>query len=237
MPPDAKGRDMRTFLLKRDQYEIDDNWDTAGLSGTGSKDIVVKDAFVPEHRTHKFSDGFLCNSPGNDVHAAPLYRIPFGQIFVRSVSTPAIGMAIGALEHYRELTKTRIGRADSAKAVDDPSAHMICASATSTIDEVQLVLRRNFEELMAYARAGERIPIERRVQFRYESSMAVEKCVALVDRMFTACGGRAIYLDYPLQRFFQDIHACRAHYANNPAKPGLNFGAVQLGRKTTDFFI
>ena len=239
VPPDAnaKGPDMRTFLLPRKDYELVDTWHVSGLKGTGSYDVVVRDVFVPEEHTHKFSDGFLCNSPGNDVHAAPLYRIPFGQIFVRSVSTPAIGMAIGALAHYRELTKTRIGRADGAKAIDDPNAHLICAEASSTIDEAQLVLRRNFDELMAHARAGERVSIERRVQFRYESAKVVGKCVAAVDRMFTACGGRALQLDYPLQRFFQDIHACRAHYANNPYKPALNYGGVQLGQKTSDYFI
>src|SRR6201987_2700813 len=41
-PPDA-----RIFLVSRCDYEIEDNWYVTGLSGTGSKDIVVTDAFVP----------------------------------------------------------------------------------------------------------------------------------------------------------------------------------------------
>src|SRR5439155_1395382 len=42
-PPDA-----RTFLLPRSDYAIDDNWQVMGLYGSGSKDIVVTDAFVPD---------------------------------------------------------------------------------------------------------------------------------------------------------------------------------------------
>jgi 3-hydroxy-9,10-secoandrosta-1,3,5(10)-triene-9,17-dione monooxygenase len=92
-------------------------------------------------------------------------------------------------------------------------------------------------EMMAYVRAGKKIPVPRRVRFRHDSSNAVSKCVDIVDRMFTASGGGALFLNNPLQRFFQDIHACRAHFANNPDKPARNFGSVQLGNKTSDFFI
>ena len=39
-------------------YEIVDTWHVPGLKGTGSHDIVVKDAFVPEYRTQKYADNF-----------------------------------------------------------------------------------------------------------------------------------------------------------------------------------
>jgi 3-hydroxy-9,10-secoandrosta-1,3,5(10)-triene-9,17-dione monooxygenase len=75
----------RTFLVPIDDYQIVENWDVVGLQGTGSHDIVVEDVFVPEHRTHKSMDGFLCDNPGNRVNTAPLYRMPFMQVFVRAV--------------------------------------------------------------------------------------------------------------------------------------------------------
>src|SRR5436190_5412545 len=57
--------DMRTFLVPRSDYTIGtDAWHTFGLQGTGSHDIVVDDVFVPEYRTHKAIDGFLCQNPG-----------------------------------------------------------------------------------------------------------------------------------------------------------------------------
>src|SRR5690606_39060148 len=83
--------DMRTLLLPRSDYQIVDNWYVSGLKASGSKDIEVNGAIVPEHRMHKFSDGFKQSSPGNEVNTSPVYRYPFGQIHVRSVSTPALG--------------------------------------------------------------------------------------------------------------------------------------------------
>jgi 3-hydroxy-9,10-secoandrosta-1,3,5(10)-triene-9,17-dione monooxygenase len=102
---------------------------------------------------------------------------------------------------------------------------------------VRLVLRRNFDEMMRLVVDGQDIPVERRVKFRYDSALAVDKCVRAVDDLFTASGGRAIFSDSKMARFFLDVHAARAHYANGPDKPGRNYGAVQLGLKNADFFI
>lgn len=235
VPGDAP--EMRTFLVPRRDYRIEDNWHVVGLKGTGSKDIVVEDAFVPEHRTHRLIDGFKRSSPGNEVNPAPLYRLPFGQIFVRSVSTTAIGIAQGALDAYRRNTASRIAASDGAKVALDPSAQAVAAHAAAAIEDLQATLHRNFEELMGQAARGEEMPLERRLKFRLDSSLAVARAVEVVDALFTESGGRAIFLGSPLLRCFLDVHAARAHYANNPEKPGRNFGGVLLGQKNADFFV
>lgn len=239
VPPEVEGKppEMRTFLVPRSDYRIDDNWHVAGLKGTGSKDIVVENAFVPEHRTHKLIDGFKRQSPGNAVNPSPLYRLPFGQIFVRSVSTSAIGAAQGALDAFLEIAAKRVAASDGAKVSEDPTTQTVCARAATLVDETRAVLRRNFEEMMTLVREGKDIAIDRRVRFRHDSAMAVVKSVEAVDLLFTASGGRAIFLGSPLLRYFLDVHAARAHYANNPDKPARNLGAVMLGAKTTDYFI
>jgi 3-hydroxy-9,10-secoandrosta-1,3,5(10)-triene-9,17-dione monooxygenase len=239
VPPEAEGKppEMRTFLLPRSDYRIDDTWHVAGLKATGSNDIVVEDAFVPEHRTHRLIDGYKRKSPGNALNTAPLYRLPFGQIFVRSVSTSAIGAAQGALDAYRAVAEKRIAASDGARVVEDVATQMVCARAAAVIDEVQLVLHRNIDDMMARVRAGEDIPIDRRVQYRYDSANAVVKCAGVVDELFTQSGGRAIFLSSPILRYFLDVHAARAHYANNPDKPGRNLGGVMLGLKNQDYFL
>lgn len=236
-PTEGGPPDMRTFLVPRSDYAIEDNWHTIGLKATGSKDIVVDGAFVPEHRTHKMSDGFKCANPGNAVNDSALYRIPFGQLFVRSVSTTSIGIARGALDFYREVTRVKVGAADGLKAAENPEAQLACARAQSGIDQMELVLRRNFDAMMGFAERGEVPSIEQRVAWRYDSSDTVQRCVGIVDAMFTACGGRALFLSSPMHRYFVDIHAARAHYANRPDKPGQNLGRVMLGGRTQDWFI
>lgn len=239
VPPKVDGQrpDMRTFLVPRADYEIVDVWHTSGLRGTGSKDVVVQDVFVPEHRTHRFADGFKCHSPGNSSNPGPLYRLPFGQVFTRSVSTTAIGIAEQALADYCAVAAQRTSQAQGKQIKEDRAAQAIAARSQAALDEVKLVFDRNFEQMTRLAEAGAEISIEDRARWRLDSSRAVTRCVAVVDELFTQSGGRAIFLDHPLNRAFADIHAARAHFANKPGPSEENLGRVMMGGQTTDFFL
>lgn len=229
--------EYRTFLLPRSDFEVVDTWHTMGLKGTGSNDIVVKDVFVPEYRTHKASDGFMGTNPGRDTFTADLYKLPFGQIFVRAVSSAAIGGLQGALDTFLGFAKVRVG--DMGNKTSEQAPAQLAASETAvSIDEMKLVLNRNFEVLMNKIRAGQPLDdINQRLHFRYQASQVVERCARHAYQLFSACGGRGIFTDFPLHRYMTDIFAARGHYANNPEQFGRNYGSVMLGRENTDFFI
>jgi len=48
--PKADAFQIQHVVVPRAEVEIDDTWHTLGMRGTGSKDLVVRDAFIPEHR-------------------------------------------------------------------------------------------------------------------------------------------------------------------------------------------
>jgi len=227
-PGDSPLPDMRTYLLPRRDYAIDDNWRVAGLSGTGSKDIVVEGAFVPEHRTHRFVDGFSLSSPGQAVNPGPLYRLSFGCVFGCAIAVPAIGAARGALDLFRAQTRERLSGLDGAKVADDPAVQARIADAASEVDAARGALERDWRELLALAEVGAGIPMPPRVRCRADASRAVARAIHAVDRLFEASGGRAIFLDNPIQRVFRDVHAMRAHAFNNPDKAARLFGRFDL---------
>jgi 3-hydroxy-9,10-secoandrosta-1,3,5(10)-triene-9,17-dione monooxygenase len=229
--------DYRTFLVPRFDVEINDNWHTVGLKGTGSKEAVINGAFVPEYRTHRAIDGFAGTSPGLSVNKTPLYRLPFGQIFVRAVSTASIGALQGALNAFREYGAKRVSINDQGRTAEDPAAALAAADAALAIDDMKLGLHRNFAAMMATLRRGESLDVNDRIHYRYQSAAVAGRCAEHIDRLFHSCGGQGIYTDNPIGRFFVDIHAARMHYANNPDKFGRNYGGVLLGLGNTDFFI
>lgn len=229
--------DYRTFLVPRSDVTINDNWHTVGLKGTGSKEVVIDGAFVPEYRTHRAIDGFAGTSPGLSVNPAPLYRLPFGQIFVRAVSSASIGALQGALNAFREYGSRRVSINDQGRTAEDPAAALAAADAALAIDDMKLALHRNFGAMMATIRRGEALDVNDRIHYRYQSAAVAGRCADHIDRLFHACGGQGIYTDNPIGRFFVDIHAARMHYANNPDKFGRNYGGVLLGLGNTDFFI
>jgi 3-hydroxy-9,10-secoandrosta-1,3,5(10)-triene-9,17-dione monooxygenase len=171
------------------------------------------------------------------VNTGPLYKLPFGQLFVRSVSTSCIGIAESALESFIATASKRVGAGDGAKVAIDPNVQRVCAEASAALDEVKLVLFRNIDALMEHAERGEQASVPARVRYRFDSSNAADRCAKLVSTLFNAAGGRVLFLGHPLLRAWLDANAARAHYANNPDKPARNFGGVELAVANTDFFI
>lgn len=227
---------FRSFLVPRGDYEIVDTWHAMGLQGTGSNDIVVDDAFVPDYRTHKAEDGFLGTNPGVTADSAPLYRLPWAQLFVRVVSTPAIGAARDALDLYRQLV---VGKAsgDLTKLAADTATQERIAAAITSIDEMEAILFRNFDRMMAQVTAGEEVPVLERIKYRYQASLVIERCMAVVDSLFSSAGGGSVFLGSEIQQRFLDIHTGRAHVANNPTSFARNLGSVLLGNESKDFFV
>jgi 3-hydroxy-9,10-secoandrosta-1,3,5(10)-triene-9,17-dione monooxygenase len=222
--------DFRTFLLPISDYQIDDVWDTVGLRGTGSNDIVVDDAFVPEHRSLGFADVTKCECPGQEVNSAPLYRIPFGSIFSCAITTPIIGMAAGAYEAHVAYQRDRVSTAYVGhKAAEDPFAQVRVARAAAEIDAAWLAIERNMTELMAHARAGESIPMSLRLRIRRDQVLGTERAVGAVDLLFENSGGRALRNGTQIQRFWRDVHGGRAHAINDPERALSMFGRGEFG--------
>jgi 3-hydroxy-9,10-secoandrosta-1,3,5(10)-triene-9,17-dione monooxygenase len=226
----------RTFLVPREDYVIEDTWHSMGLQGTGSNDIVVEDAFVPEYRTHKQTDGFHGTNPGVEHNAAPLYHLPWAQLFVRVVSTPAIGAAMDALDVYKRRVKGKAS-GDVTKLAGDLATQARIARASNAIAEMTAVMFGNFDAMMDKLRGSRSIDIEERILYRYQASLVIEKCMAIVDDLFSSAGGSSVFLGSELQQRFLDIHTARAHVANNPTAFERNLGAVALGADNTDFFV
>lgn len=240
VPPENPGDpfDMRTFLLPRSDYTIDrDAWHVFGLQGTGSHDIIVEDVFVPEHRTHKAIDGFLCQNPGQELNDAPLYRLPWAQLFVRSVSTAAFGGARAAIDAAIEIMQGRVSTNTGKAAKADPFLHAAIARAIAEVDEMERTHRATFVELIGTAEAGEPIAMERRALFAYQSSMVVRRLSAMVDDMVKLMGGRAIYMTSPILQPWLDLHAARAHVANDPANRTSDVIATRLGEPPAFTFV
>jgi len=222
--------DFCTFLLPASDYTIDDVWDTVGLRGTGSNDIVVDNAFVPGHRALSFTGVTKIACPGHQVNPGPLYRIPFGSIFSYAITTPIIGMATGAYAAHVDYQRQRV-RASyvGQRSAEDPFAQVRIAEAAALIDAAWLALERDMTELMGHATSNEKIPLPLRLRTRRDQVTGTGQAIRAVDLLFENSGGRALKLGTPIQRFWRDAHAGRVHAINDPERALSTFGRGELG--------
>ncbi|MFI7589756.1 3-hydroxy-9,10-secoandrosta-1,3,5(10)-triene-9,17-dione monooxygenase oxygenase subunit [Spongisporangium articulatum] len=232
---DGRPVDFRTFLLPRADYTIEDVWDTVGLRGTGSNDIVVDDVFVPEHRTLSMQHTARCVCPGQEINDGPLFRLPYGTVHPYAITAPLIGMARGAYDSYVGYTRERV-RASyvGEKAAQDQFAQVRVAEAAGDIDATWLQLARNLGEEYALAGAGEKIPLAMRLRARRDQVMGSARVIAAVDKLFESAGGKAINTSAPISRYWRDAHAARAHAANDLERTLVMFGKYEFGVEVRD---
>jgi 3-hydroxy-9,10-secoandrosta-1,3,5(10)-triene-9,17-dione monooxygenase len=229
---DGQVVDFRTFMVPRDDYTIVDVWHMVGLAGTGSNDIVVDDVFVPEAFTLSMGETGQCRGPGQAENTSDLYKLPFHSIFTGTITTPIIGMAMGAYAEHVEMQKARTRAAYlGEKASLDPFAAVRIARASSEIDAAWALLVNNIREEQAHVARGEKIPLGTRLKVRRDQVLGSQRAIDAIDALFEASGGRALTNGTYLQRAWRDAHAGRVHAANDPERALQMFGAHEFGHK------
>ena len=227
--------DIRLFLVPQSEYRIADAWHVSGLCATGSEDVVVEEAFVPAYRTRRMEENLRCVGAGQADNPSPLYKLPFGQIFFRGVSSPSIGALQAMLNGFVAYSRQRSGPA--GKAIDDPVGQQICAETTAAIDEMKLILHRNMTVLFEFAQRDEIPPMELRYQYKFQSAATSHRCAELAARLVRTTGAAGIYNDHPFGHALADINAGRQHIANQVEMIGRNWGAHMLGGKVANDFM
>ncbi len=221
------------MLVPRRDFEILDTWHVAGLKATGSHDVVVKDAFIPQYRAIRMVDLFDCKGPGQESNPAPLYRMPFGLVFAGGVSNAAVGALQGMLNRLLEDLRARGG-----PSRPDPDLSLVCAEAATVIDEARTMVERNFAQLAVYAERSDLPPIEERLQIKYQLSLNTERCRVAANRLLEATGASGLYDTHPYGRIIADITAGRQHITNNIALHARDWGQVMLGQpRRHDFML
>lgn len=222
-------RDFRSFLLMRDQYRIEDNWHVAGLRGTGSKDIVVDETFVPEYRTQSHLDYAMNASlPGQDLNKGPLFRLPWSVVFNMALAASALGAAQGFVDAWIAATRDRKLNS-GGRAADDSLTQNRLAEALWYLDATVSRVRADAIELWQMAEAHEAAPMQQRAQMRWNMNRGCDLVGRAVTDLFRAASGRAIFLDHPLQRRFQDVQAALAHAYLVPDPLAKAVGGIILG--------
>jgi 3-hydroxy-9,10-secoandrosta-1,3,5(10)-triene-9,17-dione monooxygenase len=217
--------DHFTFLVPDSDYEISDVWEVVGLAGTGSNDLVIEDAFVPDRRAQSTMGAQLSES----AHSSALYRLPFASVFCNAICSSAIGIAKGALDEYRRYSRHRVRASYGGQASADPFNQVRLADAAGELDDARMRLRQNSDELMRVAESGKEIPMELRVRVRRDQVRGSRAAVRSTDRVFESAGGKALFLDQPIQRAWRDVHAARVHAINDTERGLLLYGAEALG--------
>jgi alkylation response protein AidB-like acyl-CoA dehydrogenase len=233
-PPGATPpHDGAFLLLPIGDVEIVDNWFVCGLSGTGSKDIIVRDVFVPQHRVLLFADTRSGRTPGAQYHTNPIYRLPLLVLGATMLASTAVGAAKGALDAYLEMTagrKTRGALAGGGLAMTEfATVQLRFAEASAAVETAEMILMTDLRNAMQKLQDGEEITVADRIRSRRNQAYATKLAVQAVEALNASTGGYGLMLSNPVQRAWRDVNAVARHVSLNWDAVGTMYGQHAFG--------
>ncbi len=214
------------LLLPQGDYEIVDTWFASGMRGSGSKDVVVKDAFVPAYRAldpNRAGDG---DSTGWELHRRLSYRVPLRCLTGWDLAAPVVGMAQGAID---EFTTRLEGTSGPGRTAESVPLQLRLAEASAEVDAARALHRHDVREMLDKAARGEAFTEMDRARYRRDKAFIARLCVQAVNRLFEASGARGVLESEPIQRFHRDVHGASHHTALVWDAVAEQFGRQALG--------
>ncbi|GAA3383416.1 acyl-CoA dehydrogenase family protein [Cryptosporangium minutisporangium] len=218
-------RAMHVVLPRADYTIVEDSWDVIGLSGTGSKDVVVDGAFIPEYRTID-SEEVAAGQAGD--RADTVYRLPFWAMFPLGITAAVIGIAEGALAAHLDYQRNRVTAMGTA-IKDDPYVLYAISEAATEIAASRTQLLDGISRLYDKVDAGQTVSFEDRAVVRRNQTRCAWRAVAAVDEIFARSGGNAVRRNNPMQRFWRDAHVGLQHAIHTPGGIYHATALTQLG--------
>lgn len=206
--------EWKAFLIPRSDYTIDqDSWKVFGLAGSGSKDIVLKgEVFVPDYRAHTFVPARGQLPPPKPAHLPVNFRFPFDQVFRYAVAAVNVGIAVGALEVFREQMRSRVSHFDPSVLVkNSPWVGHRLGHAEVKVACAKALVEADFSDMRTRIEAGEDVTTEQNPHFSYHAAYVGRLAEESVQYLFKAAGARGIASDNPLQMYLRDVQAGASH--------------------------
>ncbi|HEY5341063.1 MAG TPA: acyl-CoA dehydrogenase family protein, partial [Candidatus Aquilonibacter sp.] len=226
-------REPAFLLVPASDYVIDGEWSVAGLSGTGSKTLLLEDVFVPKHRVLTFGETTSGRTHGSRLHSNPIFSVPMLAFIPSCLAATAVGAAAGALEYYLDNTGSRITRGavtgGSNRMAEFPTIQLRVAEAAAAIDAARELLLRDLRRRIDTLRSGEEITVEDRIVSRRGQAFAVSLAIRATDALNASTGGSGLALSNPVQRAWRDANAVGRHISLNWDAVGTMAGQMALG--------
>ena len=213
-------------LVPRNDFEIVDTWYVSGLRGSGSKDIVTKDAFIPRHRVLDVNTAGNGDWTGWELHGQARYRVPIGTLLGWDLVGPMVGIAQGMIDEFVARLE---GTSGPGRTADSPAVQTRLAQASAETDAARVVMQQDIREILRKGGEGEAFTLLERARFRRDKAFTVQLCLQAVNRLFDLSGGHGIFNSTPLQRFHRDAQAVAHRDGLIMDMGGRDYGRVALG--------
>ncbi|MGB0062715.1 hypothetical protein [Candidatus Binatus sp.] len=216
-------------VVPRAELEVDDTWQVMGLQGTGSKDVVAHNIFVPLNRAIDTRTLFRGASPHAINHATNLYRLSAEAMLSVSVATAVLGSAKFALRQFIERTRERRVILTGVRKAEHGPTQVRLAEAAAEVHSADLLIHDILAEFDRLTATGASFDNDHRVRAKWQAAYAAELCRRAVARMFSGSGAHAVYTPSALQAAFRNVNVGAQHASIDFDNSAEQYARARLG--------
>ncbi|MBE7374297.1 indole-3-acetate monooxygenase [Pseudomonas lopnurensis] len=212
----------RLAVMPQKKASIEETWDTVGLLGTGSHDLVIEDVLVPEEWT--FVRG---GKPNLDE---PFFRYPSLSFATQVLSVVGLGVARAALDELYAMAGDRVSVTGAPGLGDRPLTQTDVARAEASLRAARCFFYEAIDEAWAHVLAGDPVPVQTINLLRLSSTHATRVAADVARTAQMLSGMTGVYNDHPLARCVNDAQVVTQHAFMGDIT-FQNAGAVFFGKK------
>jgi alkylation response protein AidB-like acyl-CoA dehydrogenase len=218
-------------VVPADEVGVADTWQTAGMRGTGSHDVIVTDAFVPEHRMVAVADIYAGTAPGARAHGVPTYRWPMVPALALVAAMPVLGAAERVTDLFADRLGGRVLAYSGVAQKDQPAAQIRLGDARVRLRALRALIAETADGIERLVADGERVSRSVRADARLAAAHTVQESRAIINDLLGASGASAQFLSNPMQRFQRDVNVAAGHVVFDYDTGRELAGALAIGAK------
>lgn len=212
----------RMAVMPANKAHIDMTWDTVGLKGTGSHDLVVKDVLVAKEWT------FVRGEPSKLPE--PFFKYPSLSLATQVLTVVGIGVAAAALEEFQKLAPGKSSITGGAEIASRPVTQYEFAQAEAEFKAARVWFYDTMQIVWNEVVAGRTPSAEQISDMRLSCTHVARVCARVTRKIQMLAGMTAIYTHNPFSRFVNDTNVVTQHAFMGDATL-QNAGLVSFGMK------
>jgi alkylation response protein AidB-like acyl-CoA dehydrogenase len=207
MSPMLVDGEMHTVVVPMSQCKKLDNWDTLGMRGSGSTDVLLDDIFVPNVQV---AEPVFPGVPNNIHFRGQLYLCPSRIVFATYVPV-VFSLARRALEQVSALVKDKTPGGAAGKVRDKNIAQAHYGKALAKYRAARLMFYDALEQTWGKAGEGHEADALDRADLYLAGTHAVQTCAEVVRHVADIAATAMIAKGSELERIGRDMETLRHH--------------------------
>ena len=218
----------RLAIMPANKAKIEMTWDTVGLKGTGSHDLVVEDVLVAKEWT------FVRGEPSKLPE--PFFKYPSLSLATQVLTVVGIGVAAAALEEFKKLAPGKASITGGSEIANRPVTQYEFAQVEAEFKAARTWFYETMDVVWNEILAGQEPSDEQISDMRLSCTHAARVAAKVARKMQMLAGMTAIYNNNVFSRFVNDTNVVTQHAFMGDATL-QNAGSVSFGLKPTPGYL